>query len=397
MTNVLVINQHGDNRGDEAALRAMAEGLDERLADLRMTVFHQFSDPTSQVELAAPTTYFPIIQPVTEALRFAVAATLSSFGLPAERLATARGRAKIEAYRTADLVVSAPGGPYFGDLYADHEIVHWFYVWLARRFGKRTMLYSPSCGPFENRVLNPIRRRGFRWFDRVAVRESQSAEHLRATFGIDPEITADSALQSRREPGSPPVQCEDDERLVAVSVRAPSDDRRDQHDRAVIEALRHLSAAQRTRFVMLPQLHGPRHADRSYLEELIDRADLGANAVVLDETLDANAHRDTIAAADLVIAGRYHPLIFSIAAAVPVMVIPYEHKAEGAASAAGIAHRILRLDELDEDSIIDALDRLVAGAAEDRRVLADRRGALVEASSQSSVLAAALASEEPPR
>ena len=43
-THILVVNQHGDNRGDEAALRALLASFSEKLPNLRFTIVHQSRD-----------------------------------------------------------------------------------------------------------------------------------------------------------------------------------------------------------------------------------------------------------------------------------------------------------------------------------------------------------------
>lgn len=53
---VVVVNQHGDNRGDEAAMRAMVTRLSQGLPGAQFTIVHQFSDPRSEVQLDAPWT-----------------------------------------------------------------------------------------------------------------------------------------------------------------------------------------------------------------------------------------------------------------------------------------------------------------------------------------------------
>ena len=61
----------------------------------------------------------------------------------------------------------------------------------------------------------------------------------------------------------------------------------------------------------------------------------------VDPARDAQAQRGLVAAADLVLAGRYHPLVFAVSAHVPVVPIAYQHKATGVAEAAGLGDRVL--------------------------------------------------------
>ena len=47
--NILIVNQHGENRGDEAAMRAMFRGLEKKLKEVKFTLIVQFQDPNLQI------------------------------------------------------------------------------------------------------------------------------------------------------------------------------------------------------------------------------------------------------------------------------------------------------------------------------------------------------------
>lgn len=392
MTRVLIVNQHGDNRGDEAALRGCIDGLSARLPDARFTVLHQFFSPASKIDPGVPVEYFPLKLPLIEAGRFAVAATLHRFGLRWARvLAGPVGRRMIDAYDDADLILSAPGGPYFGDLYAGHEIVHWFYAWLGSGRGTPLVLAAPSAGPFHHRLLNPVRRRGFRMFDRVIVREQRSADML-AEFlpSLDVEVTADAALQQRVSADEHPITAavDDDISTVVVAVRDPGPDRRDSHDEAVVAAVNALAAEHSIAVHFLPQLHGPRHQDMPYLQGLAARIDRASVTVVSDD-VSSVGHRALIAAADLVVAGRYHPAVFAVSSATPVVVLPYEHKAHGLAEAAGIGRWTRDVSEVDTGSLVSLVLDAWQHRAEQRRILSSTGPDLALLSARTSEVAAA--------
>ncbi len=362
LTSVVVLNQHGDNRGDEAAMRAMVHTLTACLGEARFTIVHQFADSDSEVEMDVPLRYVPLRIGLVESVRLLIWSIATSLRLRADRIAGRRGRAIIHAIDDADLVVSAPGGPYFGDIYADHEIVHWLLVWIAHRTNTPLGLFATSCGPFNHRLLNPVRRHGYQWFDRVVLREDRSAGMLRDLTGIDAEVTIDVALAQTVEPADRSAWTDPGEDLVVIAVRDPGDGDRADHDTAILAAVDALARDRPTAVVLLPQLHGSTHRDAPYLQSLADRMDGVRSATVAPETLDAPAQRAVIAAADLVVAGRYHPAVFSISAATPVLVIAYEHKAMGLAEAAGIEHWSLWLDDLDPQLVADRALALRADA-----------------------------------
>lgn len=370
--HVLIVNQHGDNRGDEAALRAVLTSLEERLDPVRFTVVHQFADPSTAPAVTQDVTWLPMRLPLLEAARLGAYGLLRSLRLRPRFLLGPIGRATIDAYETADVVVSAPGGPYFGDLYAGHEPVHWFYVWLARWHRRPSVLFAPSAGPFAKRWMNPFRRATYRCFERVIVREERSAEHIRGLFtrrssqaAVTVEVAVDAALQIDVPPlERVEVLHEGEEQLVVVSAidwgyRGDPDPagRRARYDAAVVAAVHHLARTAPTRVVLVPQLHGAVHRDTPYLERLAARFE-GVEVEVLDASRTSDDQRALVAAADWVVAGRYHPAVFAVSAAVPVLALAYEHKASGFMEVAGLADAVVPIEDVSAERLCAVLDEL---------------------------------------
>lgn len=422
MRHVLVVNQHGDNRGDEAALAAMLDGLEQRLAPVRFTVVHQFAEAASQVSLPHDITWLPMRRPPLTMVRSLTALTLALVPLSrrwahhwvSRWIADPVTRQILDTYASADLVVSAPGGPYIGDLYAGHEPVHWLYARLGRAFGKPTILYAPSAGPFRRRLQAPWRRWVFNGFDVVTVREDVSAVHIRSLMGdaFAVEVTADSALQ-QLVPAE--LRDDDDGLLIVVSAidlaypdAADPAARRANHDAAVVAAVAAVVEraqgpgtlkGRAVRVVLVPQLHG-RRSDAAYLQRLAGaiRQRMGASmgsgsgvAVdVLDGAVDATGQRALVASADLVIAGRYHPAVFAVGAGVPVVCIAYQHKATGVMAAAGASELVMQVDDVTPE----ALTALALRVFDDREAIAERlrstAPALQARAARTSDLAAAL-------
>lgn len=380
----LIVNQHGDNRGDEAALRGMVSAIRARRPNATFMVLHQFAAPASKIDLD-DVEYLPLRVSIVEALRLSMWGAFAFLGLRLSWLPGRVGKQMLSAYQDAAVVISAPGGPYFGDLYVNHEVVHWFYTWLAELHDKPLFLYQPSAGPFNNRVMAPIRRRGYRWFDQLTVRESISADNIETLTGRRPDLGSDSALHQRVDP----VDVEPG--LVTGTVRDPGPERRQAHDDAVVDVMVELSETGR-RTMLLPQLHGPRHRDRPYLESLASRArERGADATVGPDTMSSDDQRALVAASDLVLAGRYHPLVFAVSARVPALVIPYEHKAQGIAEAAGIADYIVSLDHVDSDVLLERLGTLLDDLDGVRQTLAANGPTLEAAADATADRVAALA------
>jgi colanic acid/amylovoran biosynthesis protein len=359
--HVLVVNQHGDNTGDEAALRAMLDGLAQRLGPVRFTVLHQFREASSCIETTHDVEWVRLLTPLRDVPGLALIALSPALAGVARRLSGPSGRAIIDAYASADLVVSAPGGPYFGDPYWNHEPLHWAYVWLARRHGRPLGLYATSAGPFDIRPFNPFRRLTYRCFDRLVLREQVSASLVRElTRGrLHVEVTADSALQARVAPlaleqwssAPPPPHAV----IVAVAAidrpytgDADPAGRRANYDRSVVAAVSALadSSPQHLHVVLVPQLQSAAHDDAPYLERLGRALPDGVTFEVAGAHRSSDVQRGIFAAADVVVAGRYHPAVFAVSAGVPVLAIPYEHKAAGLMEAAGLGEFCVDLDDV---------------------------------------------------
>ena len=334
--------------------------------------------------------------PKFEALRILVYVCLRIFGLRPHFLLGSLGKKTIAAYETADVVVSAPGGPYFGDLYIGHEAVHWLYVWLAKLHHVPAVLYATSAGPFQKKWANPFRRYTYRCFSRLFVREEISAGHIHSLFAgrrnVNIEVSVDSALQVSIAPID---RLPEEDQLIVVSAihwPYPNDPspqlRQKEYDTSVVEAIKIFADGRPTQVVFVPQLYGSIHRDTPYLEGLVRLVPTNIRCEVLSDTKSSNEQRAVFAAADWVIAGRYHPAVFAVSAAVPLLCIAYEHKATGVLQAAGVPDAVLSIEEVSVEVVRAKARELLAGKADLLARLNVAQLALREVSSRTSVAVA---------
>ena len=397
--HVLVVNQHGDNRGDEAALLAMCSGIEAELGPTQFTVIHQFNNAAAGPMLRPDAQWITLKLPIIEAVRYVLFLVFRLFKIRPYFLLGKIGKATIAAYETADVVVSAPGGPYFGDLYVGHEPVHWLYVWVARLHRVPVMLYATSAGPFQKKWANPFRRYTYRCFSRLFVREEISAGHIRGLFagrrhGVNVEVSIDSALQVAI---APQERQHADAQLIVVSAihwPYPNDPspqlRQKEYDTSVIEAVKIFAESGPTHVVFVPQLYGSMHRDTPYLETLARLLPANISCEVLSDTKSSNEQRALFAAADWVVAGRYHPAVFAVSAAVPVLCIAYEHKATGVLQAAGVPDAVMSIDEVTVEVVQAKARELLAARANLSARLQVAQVALREVSSRTSSAVAEL-------
>ena len=379
MPHILIINQHGENRGDEAAMRAMLAAFAEAVPGVTFTLLYQFRDRSLRLKFKEPVEDLPIVLPATSYLRGGLYTLLKAVGIDARWVLPETLRQIMAAYDRADLVVSAPGGPYFGDIYADHELIHWWYVLLGRLSRKSLFLYAPSAGPFRKPWLNPIRRWMYRGFDLLVAREEISATHLRALLRnhMTVEVTADSAIQQSFAP-YPRTDYFRGARtklgkclLVAVSLNdyrypgsADPEAMKDAYNLAMIEVLTRFAEQTHSHYLFLPQLYGSAHSDVPYLMAMGERLAAGVSWELVNPAFDSDMQRRLFGMCDLHIASRYHPAIFGHTAFVPGICIYYEHKALGFMQQLGLSQFAFDIRRLAAEEIIDALELVLESRAE---------------------------------
>ena len=99
---------------------------------------------------------------------------------------------------------------------------------------------------------------------------------------------------------------------------------------------------------------------------------------VLSDRVPSRVQQRVFATADVVLAGRYHPAVFSVLGAVPVACIAYEHKSIGLMEAAGLGHLVLPIDTVTAESLIALVDKVVDAAPAIREQLRTVRPVLRE-------------------
>jgi len=368
---ILVLNQHGENRGDEAAMRALIRGVEKQAQESFHFVFLvQFRDDNLPLKFEEDVELVNMVMTPWNALRFVLVMLLSIAHINVRFILPVKLRVLVQAYDDAVLVMSAPGGPYFGDIYIKHEIVHWFFVFLAAIKSKKLFLYSPSAGPFENKPMNWVRKTMYKRFDVLCVRERQSKAHINQLIpGVDVEVTADSALQDkiievdikRYIP-----EYDGENKIVAVSLidyKFPDcDDKaayRKKYQQAFRDLIVHIWEKDNDHvFLFFPQLYGAFHSDVGFIDEFIRLLPGEIRCQTVDHSNNSDIQRGLIAKCFLCVASRYHPQIFAVSARVPVLGICYEHKSFGFMALAGLSNYAIDIRTVSADNLISMYEQI---------------------------------------
>lgn len=407
--HILVLNQHGENRGDEAAMRAMIRGLNDKLGgEVEFDVVVQFRDKTLKIPFKETVRLHPIFPSVPQALGLGMYGFAFAVGLKPRFLLGAETRAVVKAYEEADMILSAPGGPYFGDIYSLHEPVHWFYVWLGALYKKPLFLYAPSCGPFKKTVYNFFRKHIYRLFKVLCIRESQSVAYLEELLGPDAKVhlTADSAVQEQVEPYRREDYFTGDRAAMArkfvvavtgMQYKYPGDldpaRQRARFSEVLLKLMRHVNDRRDCHFIFLPQLCGKVHDDTTYHRWLGEQLPVGTSWELVPKHFNSDQHRKVFGMADICLASRYHPQIFSTSCGVPGVFPCYEHKQFAYLKAMGMEDFAQDIRKLSADALCAKLDEVLEQRDELSAMLLQRIPALRELSAQTTEMAVQLYNE----
>lgn len=406
---ILIINSHSSNRGDESAQRSMIRSIKKRAPYSSFTVVTFSPDSMDLPDYVKKMKSFQ-----AAGLKKSIILCYAFFlkhGIKLPFLGELGPMAVVEEMLHADLVISAPGGPYIGDYYIDHEKEeHLFQLELAELFKKPIMIYAPSMGPFKNKKRNRIRKRILEKIDIITVRDKYSLDYLKTLNIINPEIhlTLDSAFQDKPDLPENEIQKimteeniitehpEDGKEMLVGFVpagakwnyRRGTDDPKKKEEKYVgmmARVLDRLHKKYGARIVFFPQLYGAT-SDIAIIDRIIAKMNNKSCVVVLSGKWNSDVQQALIARMGFFISNRYHPAIFAIKAAVPVICIAYEHKAEGMMKAFDNKDYLIRIEDLNEDLLEEKFDLMVANDNVIRRKLREILEEKIKAASVNSDL-----------
>jgi colanic acid/amylovoran biosynthesis protein len=296
------------------------------------------------------------------------------------------------------LIISAPGGPYIGDLYRWTELELLFHIMLGTLTSSPVMIYAPSMGPFQRGNHNRWRKGILKRVDLITVRESISAEYL-SGLGIhlpNKYITIDSALQRPvdLDLGDLVFVREGLERgktyigFVPLELkRFLGDDRKMRYIELLVQSLRLLADRFDAHFVFFPQGYGA-WRDRPFIESIVSIAGMQRRAHILPETLNSNDQQALVGRMDAFVSFRYHPGMFALRQSVPCVNIAYEHKVRGFMQALGMEEFCLDLETVTASQLVGKVEQVWG----EREAIARRVQPRVEALERESLKNSFLAS-----
>lgn len=191
---LVIIHAHSENRGDEAAVKAMTDSLLKRYPNAEITIFMNGRSIYPNFHEVKQYGRMPKIHSILSKLDFwliLVSRARLSF--------TSHGKCFISSIKESDMVIHAPGGPSIGDMYYKDEKLYLDRLSIVQYLKKPYVFYAPSMGPFSmnNSHRNAKRKLILEGASRIILRDPISVDYLNGFLpNLHTELVCDSALQS---------------------------------------------------------------------------------------------------------------------------------------------------------------------------------------------------------
>lgn len=345
-SNIGIINAWGSNRGDEAMLSSFLCHIETRYPGATTTIYsNEYLDldrfrvtvepwPRDLIDFLPRTR---LLSPITVFYR---------------RLAYC---ARLLARRTGcknkphQVVVSAPAGPYIGDLYPATEPKCLSMLLWCRRYGIPFGILAVSAGPFNKSFWNNLRIKILNNSKFFSLRENISCNSV-TSLGLSTEVLCGADLvfahPERQVEQYLPEQLVSEFRRTEEIFSKPtvilslnytpyltSDGRQKPFDQAEYSQqmgrlLKHVRETTGANVIIFPHFYGNRR-EMSNIRSVINGAGDREGFFVLDPRFNAEMQMALYKRATFVISHRYHPTIFAIRARRPFLCIRHQFKVDG--------------------------------------------------------------------
>ncbi|RXG99149.1 polysaccharide pyruvyl transferase family protein [Bradyrhizobium zhanjiangense] len=385
----LIVNAFGrSNRGDSVLLDECIEQM--RVVDPDATIMGILFEGISSARAAHPGVDWS--ERIGNSSRFSgplgrleqlvylfvawIACAIGWFGL-AQVLPESQ-RKTLMAYRTADFVISAPGG-YIHDVNLSY-IIALLHIHFGTLVGAKIVLAPQSIGPIKSKLGAAMTRLVLSPCALMCVREGYSRQFLIAELGIAPEkvvVAGDSAFWNLHvtENGSEidhllqEIGLERGEQFVGATVvdwpfphrTNPAEDRARYED-GLVHIFDKLYREHGLRTVIFNQVA----SDLDLAQRIAERS--GAHVLVHKTETEPEILRAAIGRARIFIGTRFHSCIFAMMEARPLTAISYLPKTEFIMRDLGLDDLVIDIASVDRQ----VLSRLVAESLKEEKAVSVR-------------------------
>jgi polysaccharide pyruvyl transferase CsaB len=310
----------------------------------------------------------------------------------------------INLIRRADLVVLGGGG-----LLRDNTNWRNLFrlldeIWIARLFGRKTMLYGIGVGPFKTAFGKWLIGASARMCDLITVRSQRGAELLREV-GVPTErieVVSDPAfLLAPREPADPELHAlfADGAAIGFYPTFAMlRRDAADGHLARIAAALDRLVETEGARVVAVPMSVLEDRPDDVAVARKVRAAMRHPQALhIYDKRLSAAELKWVTGQARMNITVRLHAMIFSLGCNVPVVPVNYEPKVSNVFADFGAPQYLVEIDDQLDERLAAASSACLGDLARYSEQIRERRARVTTGAVRTFDLLVGLFPQEQPR
>ena len=357
--NIVIINQHAGNHGDEAAGKGLVRGIKEKIDfDKNKISIIYNKDTLSSLEKIVQDNVEHIPGTILNKLEKTIA--MLSFILPFFLVKLLIKLSPIlnnefKIFKQADKIINAPGGVNIGP-YKD-----WRYLWrlyISVKLKKDVAIYSISFGPLpSNFIFNRISKYILKNVKFLSIRDNKS-QKFADDLGLDYIKSIDTAFLGYDNVDNMPNDIskliKDDYVVIVPNEVQNWGGRNKWHhnfincktkdlDQLYIDIINYILSINK-KVYLLPQLYGAQN-DITYFNYLKDIVK-NENIIIIDEKYNSNIQQIIVKNAQFLVGARYHSIIYAVNNKVPMLSLSYEHKMTNTLEILGLSKQNLDLPTL---------------------------------------------------
>ena len=358
MKKIFIVNAHWNNRGDEAALRAIVDRLLSEIDDIDITIM--FKDNNEIKQYPFPENVHYMCAKFLPNYIQVLLAEISNGKLGCNK----KMKEIVGIIKKSDMIIYSPGGAVISDrFWWKKQLEYLFPIALAERNNIPVCFAAPSIGPFYKKRI--YRKHVLKNVDIICVREEISKAYLEKEIDkCNYNVTIDSTFLDKPDFDINEKEYKEDAELNSfisnhkkVIGMTLTDfkwhveyNKDDQLRKRIYETFRAFIAYlndQKVGVVLIPQLFGNQN-DINYLKKFNS-----SNVIILNENYDTYFQQYLISKLYMVIGMRYHSNIFAAKMCTPFIPIVYEEKMSGFLEQEGYNSLAVALYELSENKLIE--------------------------------------------
>lgn len=382
-TKILILNHFDTNKGDASILIGTIDALNQVIPMAKICVESSDSELTAQrIKFRAKIVKRQIeryknrnplvwgLKNTLWVLQSIIWAVLKRYKLDIKQLFNYEKKLVLKEYEEATVIISGGGG-YIRDNSGVVGFLPLYSILLAVILRKPVMIYAQSIGPIDTVIYKSIAKFLLNNVDLITVRDVVSREVLRNLKVINPliYITSDSAFffhrnfQSSRGEAlleQEGIHKNNHRQLVGITImhwHYPGDLnpklKHENYKKILAEVSDYLIEKFSFSVVFISMnTKKQRENDINLAEEIIKMMVYKENAKIIKGEYSPEEVKDIISQMDLMIATRFHSIIFASTVGVPAISIMYEYKAIGIMKMLDLEKFVCHINKLTKEDLI---------------------------------------------